>query len=158
MTDKLLPGSLRSAADLLGKVRRDAALLQEEVTSDWFFNFVVTGYSLIDWIKNDPTVPQAAKDHSEIQTLYENELLTICGDLATAAKHFTLTSRAPTASEVTSRRGYGLGRSGKGPYGQGEEQIEVRLLDGTTYPLFDLVEGVERAWSDFFARHRLASS
>jgi hypothetical protein len=52
---------LSTAKELLEKLQRDAALLDEEVTSDRFFNFVVTGYSLIDWVKNDPVVPAAAK-------------------------------------------------------------------------------------------------
>jgi len=51
MTDALLPGSLRSAAHLFGKLCRDAEILDDGVTSDRLFNFVVTGYSLIDWIK-----------------------------------------------------------------------------------------------------------
>src|SRR6266581_1034712 len=82
MTDRLLPGSLRSAADLLQKVRRDAALLDEEVTSDRFFNFVVTAYSLIDWIDHDPTVPITAKAPAEIAALRADPWLLLCGDAA----------------------------------------------------------------------------
>src|SRR5206468_10738246 len=88
--------------ELLQKLRRDAALLEDEVTSDRLLNFVVTGYSLIDWIKHDPTVPAAAKVGSEIDSLYHDPWLTLCGDLATAAKHFELTTRKPTASGVRS--------------------------------------------------------
>ena len=113
MTNKLLPGSIRSAPDLLNKLRRDAKLLADEVTSDRFFNFVVTGYSLIDWIKRDPTVPASAKASLEVQTLYQDYWITLCGDVATAAKHFELTTRLPTASEVTAKQGYGLGGFGK---------------------------------------------
>jgi hypothetical protein len=40
---------LETPRDLLEKLKRDAALLREEATSDKFFNFVVTGYSIIDW-------------------------------------------------------------------------------------------------------------
>ena len=47
--------------DLFLKLEREATALNEEVTRDRFFNFVVTGYSLIDWIKNDPSVPSSAK-------------------------------------------------------------------------------------------------
>jgi hypothetical protein len=42
-------------------LQRDAAGLEEEVTSDRLFNFVVTGYSMIDWVENDPNVPPAAR-------------------------------------------------------------------------------------------------
>lgn len=153
MTEELFPGSLQSATDLFGKLRRDAALLDEEVTSDRLFNFVVTGYSLIDWIKRDPTVPQVAKSSSEIDGLYSDLWLTICGDVATAAKHFKLTRRSPTASGVESKQGLGLGRFGKGRWGVGEEQITILMPDGSGHSLFDLVNGVVDSWSGFFARH-----
>src|SRR5438128_7144141 len=108
MTDRLLPGLLRSAADLLQKVRRDAALLDQEITSDRFFNFVVTAYSLIDWIKHDPTVPASAKTPSTIDLIRNDPWLLLCGDAATGAKHFKLTSRAPTADKVSVASGWGV--------------------------------------------------
>jgi hypothetical protein len=52
---------LRSARDLFGKLQRDAATLDEEVTSDKFFNFVVTTDSLRKWLENDPSVPASAQ-------------------------------------------------------------------------------------------------
>lgn len=51
---------LKTARDLLAKLERDADLLQSEVSSDRFFNFVVTAYSLADWVQADPSVRQAA--------------------------------------------------------------------------------------------------
>lgn len=158
MTDKLLPGSLRSAADLFQKLRRDAALLEDEVTSDRFFNFVVTGYSLIDWIKHDPAVVVGAKSTNEIDGLYADPWLTLCGDCATGAKHFKFAKRQPTASAVSVRRGWGVGRFGKGAYGVGEEEIAVHLPDGTIYRVFELVEGVVETWNRFFKRHGLAGA
>lgn len=74
--------------------------MDDEVTSDRLFNFVVTGYSMIDWIKNDPSVPASAKARALAQGLYDDQWLKICGDLATAVKHFKLTVRKP----VTLRR------------------------------------------------------
>jgi len=153
MTNQLLPGTLRSAADLLQKLRRDAALLEQEVTSDRLFNFVVTGYSLIDWVRHDPNVPATAK--AERNTLYQHQWLILCGDLATAAKHFELTTRSPTASKVTAVQGYGLGGFGKGPYGVGEEQIEIHLPNGTVHSLSELTNGVLNTWTDFFKRHKI---
>ena len=150
----LIPG-LDSAKDLHAKLQRDAALLDKEVSSDVFFNFVVTGYSLIDWIKNDPGVPPAATTPSEIDSLYADKWLKVCGDLATAAKHFTLTQRKPISSSATSHQGYGTGRYGKAVYGIGEESIEVTLNDGTSFSALELVEGVLDSWQSFFAKHRI---
>ncbi len=153
MTDRLLPGSLRSAADLLQKVRRDAALLDDEVTSDRFFNFVVTAYSLIDWIDHDPTVPIAAKAPAEIAALRADQWLLLCGDAATGAKHFKLTRRTPTAVKVSVASGFGVGRYGKGKWGIGEEHITVHMPDGRVYGALELVRGVLDTWAAFFSRH-----
>lgn len=80
---------LSTVCDLFAKLQRDAALLEEEVTSDRLFNFVVTGWSLVDWIKNDPSVPACAKERSLIKGLRADRWVQICGDLATASKHFS---------------------------------------------------------------------
>src|SRR5947199_1064673 len=146
MTDRLLPGSLRSAADLLQKVRRDAALLDDEVTSDRFFNFVVTAYSLIDWIDHDPTVPIAAKAPAELAALRADQWLLLCGDAATGAKHFKLTRRTPTAAKVSVASGFGMGRYGKGKFGVGEEHITVHMPNGRFYRALDIVSVVLVSW------------
>lgn len=153
MTDRLLPGSLRSAGDLLQKARRDAALLDDEITSDRFFNFVVTAYSLIDWIEHDPAVPAAAKATTEIAALRADPWLLLCGDAATGAKHFKLTRRTPTASKVSVTQGCGVGRLGKGKWGVGEENITMHMPDGSVYGALELVAGVLGVWATFFSRH-----
>ena len=144
---------LSTVSDLLAKLERDAKNLDDEITSDQMFNFVVTGYSMIDWIKNDPNVPQTAKTSNEIQALYNDQWLKVCGDLATASKHFTLTRRQPIVTSTTSSRGYGVGRYGKGRFGVGEECIEIELSDGTKYGALDLVKGVLTKWRSFFKQH-----
>lgn len=149
---KLIPG-LATARELFVKLRRDAAILNKMVSSDAFFNFVVTGYSLIDWIKEDPSVPIVAKTKSAIDVLYADKWLIICGDLATAAKHFVLKQRKPITSSATSHRGYGVGGYGKGGYGIGEESIRVLLNDGTHFSTLELVEGVLDTWQSFFTKH-----
>lgn len=156
MTDRLRPGSLKTSVDLFHKVQRDAALLDNEVSSDRFFNFVVTAYSLIDWVKRDPTMPAASRAATEIADLYADPWLRLCGDAATGAKHFSLTQRSPTADKVSVASGYGVGRSGKGASGRGEEHITVHLPDGTVYSVLELAAGVVRAWQAFFIRHGIA--
>lgn len=148
-------GGLLTAADLFEKLKRDANLLDEEVTSDRLFNFVITGYSLIDWIKNDPSVPSTAKETLEIERLYTDPFLKICGDLATGSKHFTLTRRDPIVQRAPSVQGYGLGRYGKGSYGKGEESICIQLKDGTQYHCPEFVQGVVSAWQEFLYLHSM---
>lgn len=142
-----LPIPLASPHDLFAKLKRDAALLiEDEVSSDRFFNFVITGYSLIDWVKADP-----AFTHVLPQTLYGNKWLKVCGDLATASKHFHITRRQPITRSSSSFQGYGAGRYGRGGFGVGEESIEIVLNDGGVINCLELVEEVLHVWTDVFA-------
>src|ERR1700753_1442871 len=97
-----LPLPLLSARELFEKLKRDAALLDAEVTTDRFFNFVITGYSIIDWCKGEPTLSAL-----NVQTLYDDHWLKICGDLATAGKHFQLTKRQSITDSASSEQGFG---------------------------------------------------
>jgi hypothetical protein len=143
-----------SIRDVMAKLERDAAVLQnEEVSGDGFFNFVVTGYSMIDWVKNDPTVPASAKRSAAVQGLYSDQWLKVCGDVATACKHFQLAKRQPIADSTQSTRGWGVGRFGMGGFGVGEESIEIKLNDGTVFDGMQLVHGVVQTWRSFFAAH-----
>lgn len=98
---------LRSPRDLLEKLKRDAALLDEEVTSDRFFNFVVTGYSIIDWVKNDPSSPSSAI--SAVETMGTDRWIKVCGDLANSqqALHVESAQANHFRSRVASRVGDG---------------------------------------------------
>lgn len=98
---------LRSATDLNGKLQRDAATLKQVITSDNFFNFVVTGYSLIDWVRHESGSPVKRSD--AINRFFENRWLKTCGDIATAAKHHTITIRQGVITRnVTTNKGFGI--------------------------------------------------
>src|SRR5882724_13085910 len=129
-----------SVRDLFEKLKRDAEALDREFSSDGLFNFVITGYSMIDWIRKDPSVPASAR--SVASSLYDMQWLKICGDLATGCKHFTLTKRTPMVSSAPAATGFGVGRFGKGAWGVGEESVSIQLNDGTSYSGLQLVEGV----------------
>ena len=142
-----LPIPLASPRDLFGKLKRDAALLHDdEVTTDRFFNFLITGYSLIDWIKADPAFAGVS-----VQGLYNDRWLKICGDLANAGKHFQLNDRRrPNTNSAKSSQGFGVGGYGKGGYGVGEESIQIELNDGTTINFTDLIREVVSVWERVF--------
>jgi hypothetical protein len=141
---------LQTPRHLLEKLKRDAALLDEEVTSDRFFNFVVTGYSVLDWVKN--CIPSLA---TEADDMRKNHWVGICGDLANASKHFKLERKqiSPASSAVSKPGGWGMGRWGKGGWGIGEEVITITLSDGTALDGLDLVTNVLAAWDRFFSTH-----
>lgn len=144
---------LKSARDLFAKLQRDAEALDQQVTSDRLFNFVVTGYSMIDWIKNDPNVPAPAKTAAVVDGLRNDRWLRVCGDLANACKHFTLQKRSPVTASARSESGYGAGRFGHGGYGIGEESIDIQLNDGASLQCLELVKNVLETWHCFIKSH-----
>lgn len=147
---------LNTARDLLKKLEREAALLQDDgVTADRFMNFVQTGYALIDWIKNDPTVPAAAKGHSVIKGLYDDRTLKVCGNLANSVKHFTLTTRQPITTSTAANCGFGVGRLGMGGFGEGEQEIIITLNDGTAMNALNFVQDVLATWNQFFLTQKI---
>ena len=141
---------LQTSRDLFDKLKRDATLLDQEVTSDRFFNFVVTAYSLIDWLKHEPAVPPV-----DTEAMYNDPWIKVCGDIATASKHFTLDWRSPITAKVESSQGYGAGRYGKGGYGRGEEGIRIELNDGQSFSCLELASKVIETWESFFRSHAL---
>jgi hypothetical protein len=151
-----LSATLKSAKDLLHKLERDIKLLDVEVTTDKFFNFVITAYSICDWIKNDPSVPIAAKKAlSQFRT--QQEIL-ICRDVANSNKHFVLNPRNQSQAvtqEVKSEAGFGVGRYGVGGFGVGEEEITITLNDGSVFGAIDFASQVIAAWQDFFKQHQV---
>jgi hypothetical protein len=145
---------IRTARDLLAKQERDAQLLREEVSSDRFFNFVVTAYSLADWIQNDPTVPASAK--ADLARFRSTPAIQVCRDLANASKHFQLDPRRnpnPAVTAADSERGFGVGRYGMGGYGVGEEKITVLHSAGNSIDGLDVMEDALRECKQFFTTH-----
>jgi hypothetical protein len=139
--------------NLLEKLKADAALLDDEVTSGTLFNFVGPGYHLIDWIKNDASTSQATKQ--AVESMYQNRWIKVCGDLATASKHHVLSKRTPVTERAETEQGWGIGRYGKDGFGIGEEQITVILTDGEKIDCLDLVKRVVATWEEFFREHDL---
>lgn len=147
---------LKTASDLLAKLERDAQLLREEVSSDRFFNFVVTAYSLVDWIQNDPNIPAAAK--ADLPRFRATTSIQICRDLANASKHFQLDikpGRKPIVTNAESEQGFGLGRFGRGGYGVGEEEVGVWLSASDRINGLDVKEQSLKEWRHFFSTHGL---
>jgi len=138
--------------DLFHKLQREVARLDHAVTNDQFFDLVIS-YSLIDWVKNDPSLPAAARTAEAIASLHNEPSLKVCGDLANASKHFVLSKCKPVTKEVTSRGGWCVGRYGRGAFGERERDIEVHINGAPTWSALEFSVGVLQAWLTFFERH-----
>ncbi|MGQ0712677.1 MAG: hypothetical protein ACT4PJ_02975 [Gemmatimonadaceae bacterium] len=140
---------------MLAKLKREHARLENEVTGDDLMNFVITGYHIIDWIKNNTSVSSAVT--AGVKLMYDNLYIAVCRDLANGSKHFDLRSdykdRVTDKTSVIS--GYGTGRFGKGAYGVGEPSIVIVLTDGQRFDALEFAKQVVAAWEDFFAKHEL---
>jgi hypothetical protein len=66
---------------------------------------------------------------------------------------FELTKRRPVVSKVISKSGWGIGRFGKGTYGEGERDIEVHIRGAPAWSALEFSVGVLQAWIQFFERH-----
>lgn len=146
---------LRSPRDLYEKVRRDAGRLRVEVTSDDFFNFVITAYSLADWIKNDLRLPDAVRTYPVASKSNGDQILLLCGEIANGSKHFALRKANPQARAITSSQGWGMGRYGRGAYGVGEESIVIAMADGTERHCLEFVDDVVAFWESFFTNDQI---
>ena len=143
--------SFNKARDLFEKMSRDAMSLEETVSGDRAFNFVITAFHIKDWIKQDHSVPQSAKD--DLKNIYANKYFQICRDLANASKHMIITEYQPSTGDVSSQQGYGVGRFGKGSFGVGEESIKITYSDGSVISILELKNEMIFLWTDFFHRH-----
>jgi hypothetical protein len=144
----------QSVRDLAEKLERDATEMREQgVSADRLFDFVLTAYSMIDWVRNDAKLPDSARRQGAIDGLYADRWLKICGDLATAAKHFTLTSRKPIVSGTTTAQGFGIGRFGMGAFGTGEQVIQIEIEGAGLLDALDLVDGAIESWKNFRRTH-----
>ncbi len=140
----------------MAKLERDALLLREEVSSDRFFNFVVTAYALVDWIRKDPVVPRSAK--KALPQFRSKPEIQICRDLANASKHFELDPNPklnpnPIVASANSDQGFGFGRVSAGGWGVGEEEITIWLSEGNRVNGLKVMEDALREWRDFFQTH-----
>jgi len=153
----MLTYQLSCPQDLLEKLRSDVKLLEEQVTSYRFFNLVVTGYHIMDWIKNNESIPKATQKAAK--KMYENDYISVCRDIANASKHFKLDYENRKVDSAKSEQGpYGTGRFGKGVFGIGEEQITIECFDGCKYSALEFAKAILQTWDDFFREHNIKQS
>lgn len=139
--------------DLFEKLKRDAARL-EEITPDNLFNFMITAWALIDWIRHGPATTAPAVEADRRQ-LMRDPRIKICRDIANASKHFMLTY-TPSVADVTHRPPANIGELVVGLSLLGDAQGTFLITaDGLTYDVLALKMGVLTLYEGFFARHGL---
>jgi hypothetical protein len=143
-----------TALDKFNRCKREASFLDQELTTDGFVRFAETAWHLRDWIVEDATVPQSAKEEVlRWKTTKPIPELGVCQDIANSNKHMQIKFYEPDTVDATSSQGFGVGRFGRGGFGMCEQKILITMNDGTVYDALQVVCAVLKLWEDFLARH-----
>ncbi len=145
--------SFAKPRDVFDKLKRDAAAIEDEVTGDRVFSFVVTGWHIWDWVKQGLTEAEQKREYDNV--ISKEEVILVCRDLATASKHAQVTPKSGASSATSSQGGYGQARYGKGGYGVGEEEVIITFNDGRVLNVLDLKDGVVTFWEQYLSSRGL---
>jgi hypothetical protein len=87
-------------------------------------------------------------------TALRNELeLQACRDAANTRKHRKPNKYPRKTSDTDVAQGYGAGRFGKGGFGVGEEQVTIKMIDGSVFDGLDLAHRVFELWDAYFKKY-----
>jgi hypothetical protein len=174
---KLLDVIYGSPVELLHKARRDGEALtqalsicNESAVRDSLFNFAISAYHLLDWVKAfRPELDQAVT-----ALLKDSDSLRACRDLCNASKHVILTldsgpyrahppivsavNMSATASTSPPNMKEALRQAaiqGIPPIAQPPWRLKIQMKDGPKIAAEDLVSEVIGVWERFFADNHI---
>lgn len=106
------------------------------------YSFFVVCWHVLDWVKNDATIPRAVRTAVEKAAL-ASPVLCLCHDMANGSKHYVLESpKAPGVRPGT----IDLERREDAP--ESKLSFLVVLQDGTVRPAHELAREALGAWRD----------
>jgi hypothetical protein len=143
---------IASPRDLLDKAKRDYEKMKADTSTDTVFNFFVTTYHLVDYVKALGTVGNSAIDQ-----LYANADFKMCQFLCNKGKHIKLRSSEPyEAKHQPAIPGGTLGSFVLGVDRLGGLERFV-LLDGAQeINVIELGTRLIDKWEAFFATHGIS--
>ena len=140
---------IRSPRDLLEKAKRDYARMKTETSTDTIFNFFVTTYHVVDYVKALGTVPPSA-----IDKFYDDPDFKMCQFLCNKGKHITLRQRSSYEAKYQAAvPGVPLERFFLGTSELGELERFVVLDGGKEIDTVDLGAKLLKTWETFFIAH-----
>ncbi len=140
---------ITSPRDLLHKAKRDYEKMKADTSTDTIFNFFVTTYHVVDYVKSLGTVSDSAIDQ-----LYADADFKLCQFLCNKGKHIKLRSGEPyEAKHQPGIPGGTLGTFvlGLDPLGGPDKFV---VLDGSQeVNVIELGARLIDKWESFFAIH-----
>jgi hypothetical protein len=142
------PLLIATPQDMLAKAERDLLRLRECLNVDIVFNFFVTAYHVMDYVKVMGKVGEA-----DIKRMRDDDDLDMCRFICTQGKHLevkvrpkdVLTDYSPGSGML------GFGPIGGGPIGAGPQWF--LFCDGKEVRPIQLAETVIAKWKKFFLDH-----
>ncbi len=143
---------ITSPRDLLDKAKRDYEKMKTDTSSDTVFNFFVTAYHVMDYVKALGTIDKPAIDQ-----LYADADFRMCQFLCNKGKHIKLRSKEPfKAKHQPAIEGGTLGSFEFGFDCLGGPERFV-LLDGDqVINVIELGERLIDKWEGFFVTHGIS--
>jgi hypothetical protein len=131
---------------ILGKAIRDLQKLEEELTIDNVFNFFVTAYHVVDYVRTMEAAPDDA-----IRDLYEEPDFRMCRYICNKGKHLAL--RGGDEFSTYYRPGSALGEFVIGESALGLGPAYLVIDDTDQVDVIDLGQRIIRRWESFFEEH-----
>lgn len=112
--------------------------------TDEIYAFFLNCYHLKDWIKNDNTVKESAREKIE-EFINENECLKICADICNSIKHLELKKhRGPENMEMASTLWISVGSDSSYIY------VEAKInVNDNEWDAFELASKCIQKWQGF---------
>ena len=142
---------LQSPRDLLEKAKRDYVKMKADTSTDSIFNFFVTTYHVVDYVKALDAVSKVAIDQ-----LYEDSDFKMCQFLCNKGKHIKLCQESAFEAKHKAATGVPLGSFVLGTSELGCPERFVVVDGGEEVEAVDLGEKLLQKWEAFFAAQGIA--
>ena len=143
---------IASPRDLLDKAKRDYETMKTDTSTDTIFNFFVTTYHIVDYVKALGTASDSAIDQ-----LYADPDFKICQFLCNKGKHIKLRSREPYAAQhQPAVLGGALGSFVLGVDRLGGPEKFVVLDGSQEVEVTELGARLILKWEEFFTAHKIS--
>jgi hypothetical protein len=86
---------LETPRDMYRKAKRELERMQSDLNTDTIFNYFVTVYHIIDYVKRQETVSSAA-----IDSMYDDNDFKMCQFICNKGKHLVLTENDPATKAI----------------------------------------------------------
>lgn len=138
------PFLLRTPTDMLEKAKRELVKLTDQTSPDTIFNFFVTAYHVMDYVKRLGTVSQTAIDN-----MYADPDFELCNLICNRGKHLILTRtpRQVTAAEIG---GGGFNASAFNEYEFNASPEWKFFCDNVEIQPLQLAKSIIGKWEGFF--------